>query len=203
MTPGTVPVIRSETEVEHHELTQVPVSMLALSLRSCQSSLGGMFMGEGGTPISILAVYEGLATGHQKVMLQSDQEPSIIDVKNKAGTHIPTKIVYEESPVGHGNYKIVQKETTGGQIGAMMGLDNSTLKWHVRHAAWTLTTFHVGGDRMSAHQRIRGKPLKLQIAAFGELILSKPHKTSGPQTRCEVAGRLLARIPNAYMVNTS
>ena len=39
----------------------------------------------------------------KKVILQSDQEPSIIDVKHKAGTHIPTEIVYEESPVGDSN----------------------------------------------------------------------------------------------------
>ena len=44
-----------------------------------------------------------LSTGHEKVILQSDQEPSIIDVKHNAGTHIPTQIVYEESPVGDSN----------------------------------------------------------------------------------------------------
>ena len=44
-----------------------------------------------------------LSTGHQKVILQSDQEPSIIDVKHQAGTHIPTEIVYEESLVGDSN----------------------------------------------------------------------------------------------------
>ena len=31
------------------------------------------------------------------------QKPSNIDVKHKAGTHLPTEIVYEESPVGDGN----------------------------------------------------------------------------------------------------
>ena len=60
-----------------------------------------MFMGEDGTPITIPAGYDGLtkaffaivvpcngtslnvlSTGHQKVILQSDQEPSIIDVKH-------------------------------------------------------------------------------------------------------------------------
>ena len=44
-----------------------------------------------------------LSTGHQKVILQSDQEPSIIDVKHKAATHITTEIVYEESSVGDSN----------------------------------------------------------------------------------------------------
>ena len=80
-----------------------------------------MFLGEGGTPITILAGSDGLtkaffanvvhckgtshgyaeralahnvlSTGHQTVILQSDQELSIIDVKHKAGTYISTEIV--------------------------------------------------------------------------------------------------------------
>ena len=84
-----------------------------------------MFVGEDGTPITILAGCDGLAkaffanvvprkgtshaftqealahnvlsTSHQKVILQSDQEPSIIDVKHKAGTHLSIEIMYGES----------------------------------------------------------------------------------------------------------
>ena len=159
-------------------------------------------MGDDGTPITILAGYDGLtkaffanvvpckgtshgyaeralahnvvSTGHQKVILQSGQEPSIIDVKHKAGTHIPTEIVHEESPVGDSNAngsieranQTIQgqiraiKDYTERQIGATIGLDSSVLKWLVRHAACTLTTFHVGSDCMTAHQRIRGKPFQ-------------------------------------------
>ena len=140
-----------------------------------------------------------LSTGHQKVILQSDQEPSIIDVKHKAGTHIPIEIVYE-SPVEDSNAngsieranQTIQgqiraiKDYTERQIGATIGLDSSVLKWLVRHAGWTLTTFHVGSDGKTAHQRIRGKPFNQQIAAFGEQILFKPHKTTGPQQKLAV-----------------
>ena len=185
-------------------------------------------MGEDGTPITILAGYDGLtkaffadvvpckgtshgyaeralvhnvlSTGHRNVILQSDQEPSIIDVKRKAGTHIPTEIVYEESAVGDSNAngsieranQTIQgqiraiKDDTERQIGATIGLESSVLKWLVRHAAWTLTTLHVGSDGETAHQRIRGKPFNQQIAAFGEQILFKPHKTTGPQQKLAV-----------------
>ena len=44
------------------------------------------------------------------------------------------------------------KTTPNGQIGATLGLDSSFLKWLVRHAAWTLATFHVGSDGMTVHQ---------------------------------------------------
>ena len=200
---GIVPVLPSEAEVEQHELTHLAFRSWC---RHCvrakgkerphqESSLGGvsmfatdwMFMGEDGTPITILAGHYGLtkalfanvvpckctsqcyaeralahnvlSTGHQKGILQSDQEPSIIDVKHKAGTHIPTEMVYEESPVGDSNASEQKiqgqiraiKDYTERQIGATIGLDSSVLKWLVRHAAWTLTTFHVGshGNRKS------------------------------------------------------
>ena len=133
-------------------------------------------------------------------MLQIDQEPSIIDVKHKAGTHIPTEIVYEESPVGDSNAngsieranQTIQgqiravKDYTERQIGATIGLDSSVLTWLVRHAARTLTTLHVGSDGKTAHQRIRGKPFNQQIAAFGEQIFFKAHKTTGPQQKLAV-----------------
>ena len=66
------------------------------------------------------------------MILQSDQEPSIIDVKHKAGTHIPTEIVYEESPVADSNDNgSIERanQTIQGQTGATIGLDSSVLKW--------------------------------------------------------------------------
>ena len=119
------------------------------------------------------------------MILQSDQEPSVLDVKHEAGTHIPTDIVYNGS-IERANQTIqgqirAIKDYTERQIGATIGLDSSVLKWLVRHAAWTLTTFHVGSDGTTAHQRIRGKPFNQLIAAFGAQILFKPHKTTGLQ----------------------
>ena len=144
-----------------HESSPVGVSKFATRLH---------VHGEDGTPITILCGYDGLtkaffadavpckgtghgyaeralahnmlSTGHQKVILQSDQEPSIIDVKHKAGTHIPTEIVYEESPFGDSNVngsieranQTIQgqiraiKGHTERQIGATIGLDSSVLK---------------------------------------------------------------------------
>ena len=56
------------------------------------------------------------------MILHCDQEPSIIDVKHKAGAHIPTKIVYEESPVGDSNAnRSIERaiQTIQGQIRAI------------------------------------------------------------------------------------
>ena len=53
------------------------------------------------------------------------------------------------------------------------------MTWLARHAAWTLTTYQKGADGMTAHQRIRGKTFNVQIAAFGEAVLFKPHRDGG------------------------
>ena len=96
--------------------------------------------------------------GHaESEILQSDQEPSIIDVKHKASTHIPTGIVYEESPLGDSNAngcierpkpskdRFVQSKTTLNDTFVRRLVSTAQfLKWLVRHAAWTLTTLHIG-----------------------------------------------------------
>ena len=97
-----------------------------------------------------------LSTGDQKVIPQSDQEPSIIDVNHNAGMHTPTdtstKKVPSDTAASSQPFKqskdrfVHQGLHTEWQIGATMGLDSSTFKWLARRAAWTLTTFHVGGD---------------------------------------------------------
>ena len=159
----------SVKESPHHESSPGGASKFATD---------NMFMGEDGTPVTTHFVVTAnvvpckgpshgfagtalalnvLSTGHQKVILPSDQELSIVDVKHKAGTHIPTEIVYEESPVGDSNangsieraIQTIQgqiraiKGYTERQIGATIGLDSSVLKWLIRHAAWTLATFQV------------------------------------------------------------
>ena len=140
---------------------------------------------------------------NKKVILQIDQQPSIIDVKHKAGTHIPTEIVYEESSSIERANQTIQgqiraiKDYNTRQMSAIVGLDSSVLTWLFRHAAWTLTTLHVGSDGMTAHQRIGGKPFNQQIAAFGDQI--NPFQTTQNRRntagiRCELAGRLLARF---------
>ena len=48
----------------------------------------------------------------------------------------------------------VQLGKTERQISATIGLDSSVLKRRVRRAAGTLTTFHVGSDGVTVHQRV-------------------------------------------------
>ncbi len=104
-----------------------------------------------------------------------------------------TELVPDESPVGDsdGNGAIERANLAiGGQVrvlmdcfelklGAAIHLESATMKWLARHDAWALTTYQKGSDCMTAHQRIRGNILNVQVAAFGEAVLFKPHKDGG------------------------
>ena len=97
---------------------------------------------------------------------------------HKPGTHIPTELVCEERPVGDSNCKgsveranqTIQGQTravkdfTERQVSARIGHDFSVLKWRVRHAARTLTTFHVRSDASEAN-RTNSKSLRLKWLA--------------------------------------
>ena len=127
-----------------------------------------------GTPTTILAGYDGLtkaffanvvpckgtnhgyaeralahnvlSTGHQKVILQSGQEPSIIDVNTKPArtsqpksctkkvqseTATPTGALSERTKPSKGQIRAI-KDYTERQIGATIGLDSSVFEM-----AWT------------------------------------------------------------------
>ena len=126
--------------------------------------------------------------GHRRVKIQSDQEPAILDVKNRARQHTMTELVPDESPVGdsdgNGAFERANLSVQGQvrvlkvwlelKLGATISLDSATMKWLVQHAAWTLTTYQKGADGMAAHQRILGNIFNVQVAAFGEAVLFKP-----------------------------
>ena len=77
-----------------------------------------------------------MSTGHQIVLLLNNQEPGIVDVKHKAGTHIPTEIVYEESPVGDSNANggVERANQTKPNKGAHAGLGHPTRSQRFRRS---------------------------------------------------------------------
>ena len=211
--PGIVPVLPSEAEAAA-DIAYVPRArrVYTMSRPSGVSKFATdyMFMGEDGTPITILAGYDGLtkaffadvvpckgtshgyaeralahnvlSTSHAKVILQSDQEPNIM--KSPVGDSNANGCIERTKP---SKDRFVQSRTTlNNNLVRRLVSTVQLSKWLVRHAAWTLTTLHVGSDGTTAHQRIRDKPFNQQIAAFGEQILFKPHKNIGPQQKLSV-----------------
>ena len=148
----------------------------------------------------------------RKVMLPSDQEPSIIDVKHKAGMRITTEIVHEESSVGdsnsNGSIKRAEqpipgqiraiKDFTERQIGATMGHDNL----EVACATCGLDTGYIScrrrrGNSAPAHQwhTIHRADRRVRRA---DILRTVRHLETKAETQCEMVGRLLARSQHAY-----
>ena len=112
--------------------------------------------------------------GYKRLILKSDQEPAIINLKAALVRERPEDIMTEESPVNEHQangqveraVRIVQ-----GQIrtmrGALQARINATVRsnwdicpWLVRHAAATISRFKRGEDGNTPHMRIRGREFK-------------------------------------------
>ena len=144
-----------------------------------------------------------LSTGHQKVILQSDQEPSIIVVKHKAGAHIPTEIVYEEKP---SQRQQRQRGALKRAIQTIQGTDPcdqglhrndrsvqrlvstaQSLKWLVRPCSMDfddISTLAVTGRQRTNASEVNHLSNRLQRSVSKSC--SKPHKTAGPLQKLAV-----------------
>ena len=141
----------------------------------------------------------------QRVVLQSraTRKPSNIDVKHKAGTGIPSEIVYGEIPVGDSNVNgSIERtnQTIRGQIRAVkdfterqtvetMGLDSSVLKWLVRDTPCWRWRY----DSSPKHQRQNIQSADCRVRRTNPLQATQDFGTA-TETRCELAGRLLVRF---------
>eukprot|EP00435_Cladocopium_sp_Y103_P027107 s1055_g6.t1 len=127
------------------------------------------------------------STGYKRVILKGDQEPSVQALLQQVKNGFKGECVLEEAPVeAHGKsngeaeraVQIVQgmgrtlKEYVEYYSEMELKADHPALPWLVEHAATVLTLFHKGApkDGMTAYQRLKGKPWKIPLPAWGELV---------------------------------
>ena len=55
-----------------------------------------------------------------------------------------------------------------GRIQHVVAQNHPVMHWLIRHASHLLAKFHIGADRMTGYQRLRGKTSTERIAEFGE-----------------------------------
>ena len=65
----------------------------------------------------------------------------------------------------------VLKAALEDRLGCAVPLTHAVMHWLIRHAAYLLTKFHVGGDHLVGYQRLHGKMSQERIAEFGEHVL--------------------------------
>ena len=123
--------------------------------------------------------------GYKRVVLKSDQEPSILEVKAEVARQYPGEVAPEESPVkdheSNGRIENAIKEVQGltrtlkdqleGNAQVKLSMDNAIMLWMLIHAGNILTCFKVQRDGRTAFQRLRGRKATSYMAQFGEKVL--------------------------------
>eukprot|EP00973_Karenia_brevis_P058798 8188391-Karenia_brevis.AAC.1 len=127
--------------------------------------------------------------GHKKIILKSDQEPSIQAVQAAVKEGRSSETILENSPVGesrsngltekavqevqgmvrtikdHMDQKLTRWKKEGDDDAEVSGAE---LAWMITHAANLITRYKVGQDGRTSYQRLKGKRCSHLALPFGE-----------------------------------
>ena len=118
---------------------------------------------------SILTFVEAL--GHNAVMLQSDQEPVLVQLLKAVQSRRAKRTLVRHGPRGshqsQGKIENANRVINGvcramwlsleNQLQEKLPNDSILTAWLIRHAAWSLTRFQVKNDGRTAFVRVFGK----------------------------------------------
>ena len=136
---------------------------------------------KGNCPYAVKRLSEDIgALGYNRIVLKSDQEPAIKDLKARVKAERGEEIIMEESPAyEHRSNGEVERaiQTVQGQIRTLksalesryawqMPPDGDILPWMVRHAGNMINRYHKGADGMTAYRRLKGKEFKRDVAEY-------------------------------------
>ena len=151
----------------------------------------------------IMGVLEEI--GYPKLILRSDNEPSIKALKSAVKEASKLNIILEESKTGdspsNGAAEVAVRETKRQcrcmksaleeQLGKEVGEKHPILSWLARHANFLMSRYRMGPDGRTAHERARGKRWKRPVVVFGERIWFRPLK-SYMKGQSDLESKLLA-----------
>ena len=129
--------------------------------------------------------------GYPKLILRSDNEPSIKALKSAVKEASKLNIILEESKTGdspsNGAVEVAVRETKRQcrcmkssleeQLGKEVGEKHPILSWLARHANFLMSRYRIGPDGRTGHERARGKKWRRPVVAFGERIWFRPLKS--------------------------
>ena len=134
---------------------------------------------------AIKEVCRGLDTlGYKQVVLKSDQEPAIMELKACVKRERGEDTIMEESPGydSKSNGEIERAiQTVQGQVRTMkvaledrtrqrIQADHVILPWIVQHAAAVINRYHKGSDGATPYRRARGREFNGDMCEMGERI---------------------------------
>ncbi len=122
---------------------------------------------------------------YNRVVLKSDQEPSIAELKTAIKRKFEGEAAMEESPVKdsrsngmiEGAIREVQgmtrtlKDQIEHNTGMSIGSEHALIPWLIQHAGHLITCYKTQKDGRSPYQRLRGKRATTYLVPLGEKIL--------------------------------
>ena len=137
-----------------------------------------------------------LPLGHKRVILKSDQEPSILSLKDAVKARGNIEVILEESPkyesqsngVIENAIKFVQdqirttKDALEGRIIGKIENNNNIIPWLVIHAAETINRYHIPKNKgYTAYERLKGRKFVREVTEFGECVLFRMPTRKGQE----------------------
>ena len=133
--------------------------------------------------------------GYRKILLKSDNESSILALKQavKDSTHV--EIVPEESPGGDhqangevenaikrfaGQFRAF-KENLESRYQQRLSPDHHAIPGMIAHAAGCINRYQVGNDGKTAHNRWKGKDFNRVVCEFGECVIALKLDSKGKE----------------------
>ena len=129
--------------------------------------------------------------GHPKLIIKSDQEPSIRDFAIAVSKKLGCQAMEELSPVGESQSNGVAERAVQSvedvlrtlklgvekRLDAKLPCQHPAMQWLVAHAADIVTKFQIGHDGRTAYERLKGKPCREDVVEFGECVLYKSNRS--------------------------
>ena len=125
---------------------------------------------------------------YKRIVIRSDQEPAILDIKREIGKRFSGEAVPEESftkdSASNGMIENAVREIQGMirtikdyveyHIGKKINKRCPILDWLIQHAGNIITCFKLQTDGRTAYQRLKGKKAAATLVPFGEKVLFQP-----------------------------
>ena len=140
---------------------------------------------KGAHPYAIMKMAQDIRNlGYREAIIKTDQEPAIINLKNKVMNELGMEMVPEESPVGesqsNGDIENTIRRVEGlvrtmkqgveDRYNTIIGESHVILPWLVRHSGATLSRYQRGRDGLSGYRRLKGREFNRPIVELGECV---------------------------------
>ena len=154
--------------------------------------------------------------GRTRVVLRSDQEPAILDLKRQLKESRLEETVLEEAPRGDHRsngeaestvallarqFRIVRAalEDRVGKI----PIDKPILRWLLEYQGNVITRFRIGEDGLTSYKKLKGRDFKEELVEFGEKVMFRVHRKANEDGGGERQAKAEPRFEEGVFIDIS